>query len=110
MLRGAQRGSSLRGRVSARRERPHRFPAARRHRRGERLQAWADRAEASPVSELRGFANGLRKDWAAVTARLTLPYSSGVVEGHVNRIKMIKDRCTDEPTPTLLRKRVLLAD
>jgi hypothetical protein len=53
------------------------------HRRGGRcLQAWADRAEASPVSELRGFAKGLRKDWAAVTAGLTLPHSSGVVEGH----------------------------
>ena len=35
------------------------------------------------------------KDWAAVTAGLTLPYSSGAVEGHVNRIKMIK-RCASE--------------
>jgi hypothetical protein len=25
------------------------------HRRGERLEAWASQAEASPVSELRGF-------------------------------------------------------
>jgi transposase len=31
-----------------------------------------------------------REDWAAVTAGLTLPYSSGAVEGHVNRIKMLK--------------------
>ena len=46
-------------------------------------------AEASPVSELRGFAKGLRKDWAAVTAGLTVSYSSGAVEGHVNRIKMM---------------------
>jgi transposase len=52
---------------------------------GERLEAWAAQAEASPVSELRGFAKGLRKDWAAVTAGLTVPYSSGPVEGHVNR-------------------------
>jgi len=54
-------------------------------RRGRHLEAWAASAEASPVSELRGFAAGLRKDWAAVTAGLTLPYSSGPVEGHVNR-------------------------
>ena len=59
------------------------------HRRGERLEAWAGQAEASPVSELRGFAKGLRKDWAAVTAGLTVSYSSGAVEGHVNRIKMM---------------------
>jgi hypothetical protein len=55
------------------------------HRKGSILGAWAASAEASPVPELRGFAKGLRKDWAAVTAGLTLPYSSGVVEGHVCR-------------------------
>jgi hypothetical protein len=59
-------------------------------RRGHNLPAWTARAEASPVREVRGFAAGLRKDWAAVTAGLTLPYSSGPAEGHVNRIEMIK--------------------
>jgi transposase len=43
------------------------------HQHGERLPAWAAQAQASPVSELRGFVKGLRKDWAAVTAGLTLP-------------------------------------
>jgi transposase len=38
------------------------------------------------------LAAGLRRDWPAVTAGLTLPWSSGTVEGHVNRIKMIKRR------------------
>ena len=80
------------------------------HRRGRHLGAWAANAEASPVPELRGFAKGLRKDWAAVTAGLTLPYSSGVVEGHVNRIKMIKRQMYGRAKPDLLRKRVLLAD
>ncbi len=51
---------------------------------GENLEAWASWAETSPVSELRGFSKGLRKDWAAVTAGLTVSYSSGAVEGHVN--------------------------
>ena len=80
------------------------------HRHGERLEAWACQAESSPVSELRGFAKGLRKDWAAVTAGLTVPYSSGAVEGHVNRIKMIKRQMYGRAKPDLLRKRVLLAD
>ena len=80
------------------------------HRRGNRLEAWANRAETGPVSELRGFAKGLRKDWAAVTAGLTVPYSSGAVEGHVNRIKMIKRQMYGRAKPDLLRKRVLLAD
>lgn len=80
------------------------------HRRGEKLEGWAAQAEASPVSELRGFSKGLRKDWAAVTAGLTVSYSSGAVEGHVNRIKMIKRQMYGRAKPDLLRKRVLLAD
>ncbi|MBT8224685.1 MAG: helix-turn-helix domain-containing protein, partial [Dactylosporangium sp.] len=34
------------------------------------------------------FANGLTRDYAAVVNGLTLPHSSGPVEGQVNRIKM----------------------
>ena len=73
------------------------------HLHGERLEAWAAQAESSPVSELRGFSKGLRKDWAAVTAGLTTPYSSGAVEGHVNRIKMIKRQMYGRAKPDLLR-------
>jgi transposase len=80
------------------------------HRSGSKLPRWADQAEAGPVRELRSFAAGLRKDWPAVTAGLTLPYSSGAVEGHVNRIKMIKRQMYGRAKPDLLRKRVLLAD
>jgi transposase len=80
------------------------------NRRGEHLEAWASQAETSPVSELRGFSKGLRRDWAAVTAGLTVSYSSGAVEGHVNRIKMIKRQMYGRAKPDLLRKRVLLAD
>ncbi|HCU93465.1 MAG TPA: hypothetical protein DHU96_12345 [Actinobacteria bacterium] len=79
------------------------------HRHGEHLEAWASQAENGPVSELRGFAKGLRKDWAAVTAGLTVPYSSGPVEGHVT-LKMIKRQMYGRANPDLPRKRVLLAD
>jgi transposase len=80
------------------------------HRQGEKLPAWAGDADASDVQEMRGFAAGLRRDWPAVTAGLTLPWSSGTVEGHVNRIKMIKRQMYGRARPDLLRKRVLLAD
>jgi transposase len=39
---------------------------------------------------LVSFAAGLRHDDAAVVAGLTLPWSSGAVEGHNTRIKLIK--------------------
>jgi hypothetical protein len=71
-------------------------------RHGHNLPAWTALAEASPVRELRSFAAGLRKDWAAVTAGLTLPYSSGPVEGHVNRIKMIKREMYGRSSPPAL--------
>jgi transposase len=78
--------------------------------RGNDLDAWTERAEAGPARELRAFATGLRRDWAAVKAGLTLPYSSGTVEGNVNRIKMIKRVMFGRANPDLLRIRVLLGD
>ncbi|MDQ2874767.1 MAG: transposase, partial [Actinomycetota bacterium] len=81
------------------------------HRQGDKLPDWASQAEASDVQELRSFAVGLRQDWPAVTAGLTLPWSSGTVEGHVNRIKMIKRQMYGRAKPDpRMRKRVLLAD
>lgn len=41
---------------------------------------------------LHSFVRGLRRDQDAVTAGLTLPWSSGTVEGHINRINMLKRR------------------
>ena len=59
-------------------------------RRGHLLEEWITATVADGDPHLAGFAQGLRRDQAAVTAGLTLPYSSGAVEGTVNRIKMIK--------------------
>jgi transposase len=78
--------------------------------RGKDLDDWVSRAEAGPVRELRGFATGLRRDWDAVKAGLTLSYSSGPVEGNVNRIKMIKRQMYGRANHDLLRKRVLLME
>ncbi|MFF3809830.1 hypothetical protein ACFYX6_06260 [Streptomyces bacillaris] len=46
---------------------------------------------------------------AAVIAGLALPWSSGTVEGHVNRIKMIKRQMYGRVGFNLLHKWVLLA-
>jgi transposase len=43
-----------------------------------------------------------------VAAGLSLPYSNGPTEGHVNRIKMIKRQMYGRASLDLLRKRVLL--
>ncbi|MFJ6140960.1 ISL3 family transposase [Kitasatospora sp. NPDC092286] len=87
-----------------------RFATVLVNRRGhEDLEQWTADAEASHLPELRGFATGLRRDWDAVLAGLTLRWNSGPVEGHVNRIKMIKRQMFGRAKLDLLRKRVLLA-
>jgi hypothetical protein len=69
---------------------------------GERdLPGWLDRVDADDQPELRSFAAGIRLDLAAVTAGLTLPYSSGIVEGNVNRLlRPSRGRCTVAPAST----------
>jgi transposase len=77
-------------------------------RRGRDLEKWITVASSQP--QLRSFAEGLHSDQDAVTAGLTLPWNSGVVEGHVNRIKMLKRQMYGRANPDLLRRRILLAD
>lgn len=57
---------------------------------GQQLESWMQEAEQSHVPELRNFVKKLRQDQAAVQAGLTLPWSNGVVEGHVNRLKCLR--------------------
>jgi transposase len=54
------------------------------------LETWLSSVEASHVPELKSFAKGIRQDKAAVVAGLTLPWNNGPMEGHVNRLKLIK--------------------
>ncbi|MGP4030354.1 transposase [Actinomadura sp. 3N407] len=63
---------------------------------------WMTTVAGDDLPELRSFVTGLRRDQDAVTAGLTLPYSSGPVEGHVNRIEMIKRQMYGRANPALL--------
>jgi transposase len=78
-------------------------------RRGEQqLKDWLTAVEADDQPHLHSFAAGIRTDQQAVTNGLTLPCSSGKVEGNVNRIKMIKRQMYGRAGFALLRKRVIL--
>jgi transposase len=78
--------------------------------RGHELITRVKTAEDSGIPELAAFTTGLRGDWDAVTAGLTLRHNSGPVEGHLNRIKMIKRTMYGRANLDLLRRRVLLAN
>ncbi|MHA5053421.1 ISL3 family transposase [Streptomyces sp. SD15] len=71
--------------------------------------AWIDETLAAELPGLSGFARGLNNDLDAVTAGLTLRWSSGGTEGAVNRIKKIKRQLYGRAEFELLRKMILLA-
>ncbi|MEU2489566.1 transposase [Streptomyces sp. NPDC012617] len=76
---------------------------------GQHLPEWLDAVRQDDLPSLHTLAAGIDRDRDAVVAGLTLPWSSGVVEGHVNRIKMLKRQMFGRAGFDLLRKRVLLA-
>jgi transposase len=78
-----------------------------RHRRGHLLGEWIRQAERCDLPSIRSFASFLRQDFDAVTAGLTLSYSSGVVEGHVCRVKLLKRSMYGRASFALLRTRIL---
>ncbi|MET7361348.1 hypothetical protein ABZS76_23275 [Streptomyces sp. NPDC005562] len=80
------------------------------HLHGDQLTEWIEASSATTeLPNLRHFAQHLLRDLDAVTAGLTLPWNPGVVEGHVNRIKMLKRQMFGRAGFALLCKRVLLA-
>jgi transposase len=73
------------------------------------LESWLTAVEADDGQpELRSFAAGIRNDQQAVANGLTLPWSSGKVEGIVNKIKMLKRQMYGRAGFGLLRTRVIL--
>jgi hypothetical protein len=80
-----------------------------RQRQPERLDPWLQRATTSAVDAVRRFATGLYEDYEAVKAGVTLPWSSGPVEGHIHRLKMLKHQMFGRARLDLLSRRFLLA-
>ncbi|MCX5199435.1 transposase [Streptomyces sp. NBC_00249] len=89
------------------RELAHAFNAIARDRRGSELAQWMARALADGPKQIQSFATFLQHDWDAVVNGLSLPWSSGVVEGQVTRIKLIKRRSYGRASFPLLRTLVL---
>ncbi|WP_201389622.1 ISL3 family transposase [Ktedonobacter sp. SOSP1-85] len=85
------------------------FAQMLRTRTGEQLDAWLEKVRASQISELQRFVASIERDKTAVVAGLTLPLSNGVVEGKVNKLKLIKRMGFGRTGFPLLRQRVLHA-
>lgn len=76
---------------------------------GAKLDEWLAKVRESQIRELQSFVFGVERDKAAVVAGLTLPYNNGLVEGKVNKLKLIKRMMYGRAEFPLLRQRVLHA-
>lgn len=71
------------------------------------LDAWLVEAQASGLPSFVSLAAGIQADGPPVDAALRLPWSTGPVEGHVCRVKLIKRQGYGRARLDLLRARVL---
>jgi transposase len=74
------------------------------------LENWISTCTSSGITDLETFAVGLQKELSAIQAAFTLSYSTGPVEGQVNRLKLIKRSMYGRGGFALLRRRVLYSD
>ena len=65
--------------------------------------------EPGVARELRGFAEGLKQDEAAVRSALSLEWSNGQVEGQITKLKLLKRQSDGRAKLDLLRLRMLHA-
>ena len=78
-----------------------------RQRHPEMLDTWLQACQSSGIAALKNFVGVLQQDDEAVKMALTLPWSTGPVEGQINRLKLIKRSGYGRMKLDLLRQRVL---
>ena len=75
------------------------------------LREWLISAKDTGIKEIISFVCGIERDYDAVEKSVYLPYSNGLAEGSVNKIKVIKrvmyGRCSFE---TLRSKTIFLEE
>jgi transposase len=75
----------------------------------ERFDPWLAQARDCALPTFRNFARKLDSDYDAVRAAMTSPWSTGQVEGQINRLKMIKRQMFGRASFDLLNRRFILA-
>lgn len=83
------------------------FVSMMRERKYQYLRSWIEEANKSGISELKSFVAGIERDYDAVKEALRLPWSQGVTEGKVNKLKTIKRQMYGRAGFPLLRQRLL---
>src|SRR5579863_7105993 len=84
-----------------------RFPRRPDSRRLYTASLWIEEAKHSEFGAVVRFAYGLQKDISAVAAAVDTSWSTGQVEGQINRLKTIKRQMYGRAGFEVLRARVL---
>jgi transposase len=71
------------------------------------LNTWIDNHKNCEIKKIQSFVNGVIKDYESVKNAVTYNYSNGVLEGNINRLKMIKRSMYGKAGFHLLRQKVL---
>jgi hypothetical protein len=71
------------------------------------LSRWFTHVSESGPVEIQRVAAGMEADAAAICEAITSRWSNGIVEGHVNRLKMLKRQMYGRAGFELLRRRVM---
>jgi transposase len=85
----------------------HTFLNIIRQRKSEQLRPWMEAAMNSGIPELTSFVAGVERDYDAVKSALRLPWSQGITEGKVNKLKTVKRVMYGKAGFALLRQRLL---
>lgn len=93
--------------VAAARELALRLFGLARSRDLDGFDRWLSQARTCPMPDLQRFAAGLEADLSAVRAAFSSPWSSGQVEGQINRLKYLKRQMYGRAKLDLMRIRVL---
>ena len=71
------------------------------------LHRWMEDARKTGIHSLERFVRTLKQDLSAVESAVSKPWSNGPVEGHINRLKMLKRQMYGRAGIELLRARLL---
>lgn len=74
----------------------------------DRLEQWIEDVKGDGIGPMTTYATGVTSDFYAVHAGILLPHNSGVIEGRVTDLKLIKRQMGGRAGISLLRKRVIL--
>jgi transposase len=84
------------------------FATMIRERTAAKFDLWRAEVQEAAIPEITGFTEFLNRDRNAILAAMSVKWSNGATEGHVNRLKTIKRQMYGRAGFEMLRKRVLI--